>query len=398
MPGTVALIVAAGSGKRFGAEVPKQYARLAGEAVLTHTVRAFAAHDAVDKVCVVIAEGYDEEYGSAVADISGTNLLPSVPGGATRQASVRNGLEALAPLSPDLVLIHDGARPFPSAKLIDDCIGGLGTSQGVFAAIPVTDTLRRMGSKPGPSQTPAPSQIIDRANLWRAQTPQGFHFGAILEAHRKAASGEHTDDVSVAEAAGLVVSVIEDSPDNFKITNRQDLMLAEAMLGRINQMTRTGFGYDVHRFQRGRPMYLCGVHLTDSELGLKGHSDADVALHALTDALLGAVGAGDIGEHFPPSDKKWSDAPSKIFVARAMEEIRKRGGTLVNADITIICEVPKIQPVRAAMRARVAELLECDESAVNIKATTTEGLGFTGREEGIAAQVVVSVALRATTP
>ncbi len=387
MPGTVALIVAAGSGKRFGSEIPKQYARLAGEAVLTHTVRAFTAHDAIDKVCVVIADGHEAEYLGAVAGLPQTNLLAPVPGGATRQASVRRGLEALAGLSPHLVLIHDGARPFVSKKLIDDCITALGASQGVFAAIPVTDTLRRLSDTTGSSQT------IDRKNLWQAQTPQGFHFGAILEAHRKAAPGDYTDDVGVAEAAGLAVTVVEASPDNFKITTQEDLVLAEARSGRTDQMTRTGFGYDVHRFERGRPMYLCGVHLADSELGLKGHSDADVALHALTDALLGAVGAGDIGQHFPPTEAKWSDAPSEIFIAGAMEEIRKRGGTLVNADITIICEVPKIEPARSAMRTRVAELLGCEESAVNIKATTTEGLGFTGREEGIAAQAVVSVAL-----
>lgn len=387
MPGTVALIVAAGSGKRFGTETPKQYARLAGEAVLTHTVRAFVAHDAVDKACVVIAEGYEEEYRAAVSGLPPEALFAPVTGSTTRQASVRNGLEALANQSPDLVLIHDAARPFVSDKLIDDCVAGLGISEGVFAAIPVTDTLRRMGNARGGTQT------IDRKNLWRAQTPQGFHFNAILDAHRKAASKDYTDDVAVAEAAGLASVVVEDSSENFKVTTRDDLALAEARFGRTNQMTRTGFGYDVHRFERGRPMYLCGVHLADSQLGLKGHSDADVALHALTDALLGAVGAGDIGEHFPPSDLKWSAAPSHIFVAGAMEEIRKRGGTLVNADITIICELPKIDPVRGAMRTRVAELLGCKEDAVNIKATTTEGLGFTGREEGIAAQAVVSVAL-----
>lgn len=387
MPRTVALIVAAGSGKRFGAPLPKQYANLAGQPVLTRTVEAFVSHPGIESICVVYAEGCEEDYRTAVQDLPQDRLLTPVVGGKTRQASVRNGLEALVALKPDLVLIHDGARPFASEQLITDCINGLQSSQGVFAAIPVTDTLRRISD--GATQT------IDRENLWRASTPQGFHFEAILQAHRAAVSDTATDDVAVAEAAGLSIAPIEDSADNFKITTREDLQMAEAKLGRQApaMITRTGLGYDVHRFERGRPMILCGIHLADSQLGLKGHSDADVALHALTDALLGAVGAGDIGEHFPPSDDKWKGAPSHIFVAGAMEEIAKRGGTFINADITIICEVPKINPIRAAMRTRVAELLGCREDAVNIKATTTEGLGFTGREEGVAAQAVVSVAL-----
>lgn len=387
MPGTVALIVAAGSGKRFGASLPKQYGNLAGKPVLTRTVQAFTGHPGVESVCVVYAEGFEEEYRAAVEGLPQDHLLAPVVGGKTRQVSVRNGLEALAGREPDLVLIHDGARPFVSEKLITECIAGLKLSQGVFAAIPVTDTLRRISD--GATQT------IDREDLWRAGTPQGFRFDVILQAHRAATGDAATDDVAVAEAAGLGVAPIEDSADNFKITTREDFQMAEAKLARQAppMITRTGLGYDVHRFERGRPMMLCGVHLVDSQLGLKGHSDADVALHALTDALLGAVGAGDIGEHFPPSDEKWKGAPSQIFIAGAMEEIRKRGGTFINADITIICETPKIDPVRGAMRIRVAELLGCREDAVNIKATTTEGLGFTGREEGVAAQAVVSVAL-----
>lgn len=387
MPRTVALIVAAGSGKRFGAPLPKQYADLAGEAVLTHTIRAFTGHPSIAGVCVVIAEGFEEDYSRAVAGLPADRLMSPVIGGTTRQASVKNGLEALTASPPDLILIHDGARPFPSHDLIENCIRGLETSSTVFAAIPVTDTLRRI--------TGNATQTIDRSNLWRAQTPQGFDFEAITEAHRKAAVGNFTDDVAVAEADGMAATPIEDSKDNFKITTTEDLQMAEAKLGRQTPglVTRTGLGYDVHRFERGAPMILCGVHLVDSQLGLKGHSDADVALHALTDALLGAVGAGDIGQHFPPSDDKWKGAPSHIFIAGAMEEIAKRGGTFINADITIICESPKIGPVRSAMRTRVAELLGCAEDAVNIKATTTEGLGFTGREEGVAAQAVVSVAL-----
>lgn len=387
MSSNVALIVAAGRGKRFGRPIPKQYASLTGEPVLRHTLRAFLNHKDLDQVCVVIGQGYEAEYQEAIAGLAPGKLLEPVIGGETRQLSVRNGLEALAASAPDLVLIHDGARPFASHKLIDDCLLGLKTSKAVFAAVPVTDTLRRI--VPGDETL----STVDRRDLWAAQTPQGFRFPEILKAHRDVTSSDLTDDIAVAEAAGLTAIPITDTRDNFKITTQEDLAMAEAKPAQVPLISRTGFGYDVHRFERGRPMYLCGVHLADSQLGLKGHSDADVALHALTDALLGAVGAGDIGEHFPPTDDKWKGAPSHIFIAGALDEIRKRNGRIVNVDITIICETPKIDPVRAAMRTRVAELLECATSAVNVKATTTEGLGFTGREEGIAAQAVVSVAL-----
>lgn len=395
MSSNVALIVAAGQGKRFGAPLPKQYAALHGEPVLSHTIRAFLTHTDIDLVCVVIGSDCEAEYAEAIKDLSPGKILEPVIGGETRQRSVRNGLEALAANTPDLVLIHDGARPFASHTMIDDCLLGLKASRAVFAAVPVTDTLRRI--VPGEKA----SSTVDRDNLWAAQTPQGFHFGDILKAHRDAPFDDLTDDIAVAEAAGLAAAPITDTRDNFKITTQEDLAMAEAKLAQsassgVPLISHSGFGYDVHRFERGRPMYLCGVHLADSPLGLKGHSDADVALHALTDALLGAVGAGDIGEHFPPSDNKWKGAPSHIFIAGALEEIRKRKGQIVNVDITIICETPKIDPVRAAMRTRVAELLECSEAAVNVKATTTEGLGFTGREEGIAAQAVVSVALPLT--
>lgn len=387
MPGNVALIVAAGHGKRFGARRPKQYLEIGGKPVLFHTIQAFITHAAVDRVCVVIAEGFEEDYRSATAGLADDRLLPPVTGGATRQASVRSGLEALEDVRPDLVLIHDGARPFVTSELINDCLIGLKSSKAVFAAVRVTDTLRRI------EQGKDKSGTIERENLWAAQTPQGFHFADILAAHQNAPSQDMTDDIAVAEAAGMTPLPITGTRDNFKITTREDLAMAEAHLAQAPMISHAGFGYDVHRFERGRAMYLCGVHIADSPMGLKGHSDADVALHALTDALLGAVGAGDIGEHFPPSEEKWKGAPSHIFIAGALDEIRARGGRIINVDITIICEIPKIDPVRGAMRTRVAQLLGCDETAVNVKATTTEGLGFTGREEGIAAQAVVSVAL-----
>jgi 2-C-methyl-D-erythritol 4-phosphate cytidylyltransferase/2-C-methyl-D-erythritol 2,4-cyclodiphosphate synthase len=387
MPGNVALIVAAGLGKRFGGPQPKQYLEISGKPVLFHTIQAFVAHAAIDCVCVVIAEGFEEDYRSAISTLATEKLLPPVTGGTTRQASVRNGLEALQTSAPDIVLIHDGARPFVTSALIGECLIGLKTSRAVFAGVRVTDTLRRITSARESSGT------VDRNDLWAAQTPQGFHFADILAAHQNAPPEDMTDDIAVAEAAGLTPRPITSTRDNFKITTREDLAMAQTHMAHAPMISHAGFGYDVHRFERGRAMYLCGVHLADSPMGLKGHSDADVALHALTDALLGAVGAGDIGEHFPPSEEKWKGAPSHIFIAGALAEIRKRGGRIINVDITIICETPKIGPVRGAMRTRVAQLLEIPVTAVNVKATTTEGLGFTGREEGIAAHAVVSVAL-----
>ena len=387
------LIVAAGAGKRFGGEKPKQYQDLAGLPVLSHTLRAFLALDAVGLIQPVIAEGYEAEFieASEAAGVD-TRVLTPVCGGATRQASVRAGLEALSDHGPDLVLIHDGARPFPAATMVSEMIHTLDQgAEGAFAGVPVSDTLRRI-SAGGYSEG-----TVSREGLWRAQTPQGFHFAAILAAHREAAQDDFTDDVALAEAGGISVQVVRDTASNFKITNPEDLAMAEAMLadekaGPVME-TRIGYGYDVHRYEEGRAMILCGVTFDESPVGLKGHSDADVALHALTDALLGAVGEGDIGTHFPPSDEKWKGAPSSVFVKNAADRLVAKGGQLVNADVTLICEAPRIGPRREEMRASVADLLGTSVSRVNIKATTTEGLGFTGRREGIAAEAVVSVAL-----
>lgn len=385
---TAVLIVAAGAGKRFGAEIPKQYAILGGKPVLAHTLQAFEDMGLVDLIAVVIGEGYEADYEKAASGL--LKAQTPVPGGATRQASVRAGLEALASHAPDIVLIHDGARPFPSEQTVTQMIASLreGTP-GTFAGLPVSDTLRRIDDDERSEGT------VPREGLWRAQTPQGFAFEAILTAHRAATHDEYTDDVALAEASNMQVKAILDESSNFKITTPDDLKMAEAMINQSMPEYRTGYGYDVHRYEEGRMMVLCGVEFPESERGLKGHSDADVALHALTDAILGAIGEGDIGQHFPPSDAIWKGAPSSLFVEDAVRRVEERAGRIVNADVTIICEAPKIGPRRAEMQEKLAELLKISASRINVKATTTEGLGFTGRREGIATEAVVSIALPA---
>lgn len=376
-----AVIVAAGRGSRAGPGAPKQYRLLAGEPVLRRTLAAFAYHPDISAVQAVIHPDDAEAYETAAHGLS--HLLPAMPGGATRQASVLAGLEALAgTVAPDLVLIHDGARPFVSRRLISDCIAGLASHDGVLAALPLTDTIRQ-GAKGIAGET------VPRDGLWRAQTPQGFRFMSILAAHRAAAGGDFTDDAAVAAAAGIHVALIEGDEDNFKITSGADLERAERMLMRGDE-TRTGMGYDVHRFGPGDHVWLCGVKVPHIA-GLEGHSDADVGLHALTDAILGAIGAGDIGKHFPPSDPLWKGASSDRFLAHAAQLARDAGGTISNVDVTLVCEAPKISPHTDAMCTRIAAILEIDVSRVSVKATTTEGLGFTGRREGIAAQAVATL-------
>jgi 2-C-methyl-D-erythritol 4-phosphate cytidylyltransferase / 2-C-methyl-D-erythritol 2,4-cyclodiphosphate synthase len=387
------LVVAAGSSNRFGGPRPKQYEDLGGKSVLHRTLNAFVSHPGVYRICVAIADGYESEFEEALSGLNEGVLPTAVRGGATRQGSVRLGLESLADEAPDLVLIHDGARPFPDGLVVSKIIQKLEHNpelDGAFAALPATDTLRRI------DETGQSFQTVAREGLWRAQTPQGFRFKAILAAHRNAMHDDFTDDVAVGEAQGLKCVVVDDVTSNFKISTQADLQLAQSMVEASSarpSVTRTGFGYDVHRFEKGRPLFLCGVELEDESEGLKGHSDADVALHALVDALLGALGMGDIGQHFPPSDLQWKDAPSSFFIESTMEKLRNLGGTLNNADITLICEKPKIAHHREKMRLRVAELLDVFPQDVNIKATTTEGLGFAGRGEGIAAQAIVSVSL-----
>ncbi len=378
-----ALIVAAGRGTRAGPGGPKQYRLLAGEPVLRRTLAAFAAHPGVDVVMAVIHPEDREAYDAAANGLP--KLAIACAGGETRQASVRLGLEALSKLAPSRVLIHDGARPLVSAAIISRSIAALDTHQGALVALPVTDTVRRAADG-------FAGETIPRDGLWRAQTPQAFHFSSILEAHRKAQGADLTDDVAVAAAAGIAVAMIEGDEANMKITSADDLARAERMIAGGGE-TRTGMGYDVHRFGTGDHVTLCGVRVPHSH-GLVGHSDADAGLHALTDAILGAIGQGDIGQHFPPSDAQWKGASSDRFLAHAVKLAEAAGARVVHVDVTLICERPKIGPVRDAMRARVAEILGIAVERISIKATTTEGLGFTGRGEGLAAQALATLSFR----
>jgi 2-C-methyl-D-erythritol 4-phosphate cytidylyltransferase/2-C-methyl-D-erythritol 2,4-cyclodiphosphate synthase len=388
--GTVALIVAAGRGSRFGGDIPKQYRLLGGKAVLRHAAERLLAHPGISEVRVVISPEDRARYDEAVSDLA---LLAPVAGGATRQQSVRNGLESLVSLAPDAVLIHDAARPFVDEGVIDRVLEGLSRAPGAIAALPIVDTIKR--AQDGAAGTPRIETTTSRDRLWRAQTPQGFRFDAILSAHRAAAAMEHTDDAAVAEASGLAVELVLGSEENFKITTEGDLQRAGRLLGGGSGWEyRSASGYDVHRFAPGDAIMLCGIRVPHSA-ALEGHSDADVGLHALTDALLGAIGAGDIGQHFPPSDPKWRGANSSKFLAHAGELVSSKGGRITHLDVTIICERPKVGPHRAAMVERIAAILGLEKDRVSVKATTTEGLGFTGRSEGIAAQATATVALPA---
>lgn len=377
-----ALVVAAGRGTRLGGRLPKQYLPLGGRPLLRHTLEALRAHPRIAGIAAVIHPDDRPLYEEAAR---GLDLLPPVAGGAQRQDSVRNGLEALAAHRPSRVLIHDGARPFIDAAVIDRVIGALDAAPGAIAALPIRDTVKHETGG-------HVARTVERAGLWRAQTPQGFHFEAIVAAHRAAAGSELTDDAAVAERAGLSVALVEGSEDNFKVTTADDLGRAERLLAARLGDVRTGHGFDVHAFGPGDSVRLCGVAIPH-ERGLVGHSDADVGLHALTDAILGALGAGDIGMHFPPSDPRWRGASSDRFLRHAADLVAEAGGILAHADVTLVCERPKVGPHRAAMIARIAEILRIDERRVSVKATTTEKLGFTGRGEGIAASAVATIRL-----
>ncbi len=384
MPGTVALVVAAGRGSRFGATHPKQYAPLAGRPVLRHALETFRRHPGIDAIQAVI---HPDDRAMYAAAAEGLGLPDAVAGGATRQESVQNGLLSLAPHAPTRVLIHDGARPLIGPAVIDRVLDALGQAPGAIAALPVIDTLKRGGADGRITAT------LERTGLWRAQTPQGFNYTAILAAHDAARGQNLTDDAAVAEQAGLTVRLVEGAPENFKVTTQEDLVRAEHWLrGETLGETRVGQGFDVHRFGPGSQVMLCGIAVPH-DAGLLGHSDADVGLHALTDAILGALGAGDIGSHFPPSDPQWRGADSGQFVRHAADLVRSQGGALVHADVTLICERPKVGAYREAMVARVAALLDIGLKRVSVKATTTEELGFTGRREGIAAQAVATIRL-----
>jgi 2-C-methyl-D-erythritol 4-phosphate cytidylyltransferase/2-C-methyl-D-erythritol 2,4-cyclodiphosphate synthase len=379
MGGCYAIVVAAGRGSRLGGDLPKQYREIGGRTLLARSAGAFVDHPEIAGVRVVIHPDDRMHYDAATA---GLDLLPPVPGGSSRQESVYFGLRSLAQAAPDSVLIHDGARPFIAAETISAVIGALDTSPGAIAAVPVVDTLKR-------ARAGTIAGTVEREGLWRAQTPQGFRYDAILAAHTAAAGEALTDDAAVAERAGIAVALVESAEENFKVTTEDDLDRARRLLGGGGDI-RTGMGFDVHRFGPGDHVWLCGIAVPHDH-GLIGHSDADAGLHALTDAILGAISEGDIGRHFPPGDPQWKDAPSALFLARAGELVGEHQGDILGLDLTLICEAPRIGPHVAAMTARVAEILDLAPGRVSVKATTTERLGFTGRGEGIAAQAVATV-------
>ncbi|MCI1545546.1 MAG: 2-C-methyl-D-erythritol 2,4-cyclodiphosphate synthase [Acetobacter indonesiensis] len=377
-----AILLAAGTGSRYaatsGSETPKQYVLLAGLPVIRHAAEALMPH-----VTCLQPVGHPDSLRDA---LDGLDTLPPVAGGETRQASVRAGLEALDALpddqKPDLVLVHDGARPYVTATLVQNVIAALADHPGAIPAVPVADTLKR-------EESGVIAGTVSRDHLYRAQTPQGFRFGLFRDLHRSASSLSATDDAKLLEDAGFSVALVRGDEDNIKLTYEDDLVRLERLIG-PTLLPRVGLGYDVHAFEEGRPLILCGITVPHTK-GLAGHSDADVGIHALCDAIYGALAEGDIGRHFPPSQNEWKDADSARFLVHAGQRIRERGGMLINADLTMICERPKIGPHAEAMRQRLADLLQVEIGRISVKATTSERLGFTGREEGIACTAAVSV-------
>ncbi|MFI4961472.1 MAG: bifunctional 2-C-methyl-D-erythritol 4-phosphate cytidylyltransferase/2-C-methyl-D-erythritol 2,4-cyclodiphosphate synthase [Hyphomicrobiales bacterium] len=386
MAGVAAVIVAAGRGLRAGADIPKQFRQIGGAPMIRQSLVTLLEHPEVDVVQPVIhPEDVEMFRSSAVA----LEILPPVFGGATRQASVRAGLEALAARQPAIVLIHDAARPFASAALVSRAIAAAERSGAAIPALPVTDTVKTVDAAGWVDKT------LDRNSLRLVQTPQSFAFPALLEAHRRAAAADRddfTDDAALAEWAGLKVSVFEGEPGNIKITNAGDFARAEAMQFAALGDVRIGTGIDVHAIGPGDHVTLGGIRIAHDR-ALTGHSDADVVLHALVDAILGALAEGDIGVHFPPSDPQWRGASSDRFLAFAIERLAKRGGRIAHLDINIVCEAPRIGPHRDAMRAKIAALAHIAIERVAVKATTSEKLGFTGRGEGIAAYATATVRL-----
>jgi 2-C-methyl-D-erythritol 4-phosphate cytidylyltransferase/2-C-methyl-D-erythritol 2,4-cyclodiphosphate synthase len=382
MQQAAAILAAAGRGVRFGAEKPKQYLLLAGEPVIRHSARVLRAHPAIGAIIAAVAE---EDRSCAEAALAGLDVR-LVTGEATRTGSVRAALAALRCDPPGAVLIHDAARPSLSAGVIDRVLAALHGADGSAPALPLADALKRIDAQ---------GRVIDdvaRDGLMRVQTPQGFDFARLLAAYDALpVDANLPDDIAVAQRAGLVIRLTSGDPDLEKLTFPHDLARAELRLA-ASGATHVGFGVDAHRFGPGAFVTLCGVELAHDQ-GLLGHSDADAAWHALTDALLGALGEGDIGDHFPPTDLRWKGAPSRIFLAFAGERVRARGGRIINVDITILAEAPRIKPHRSAMQKSTAEVLGLDPRRVGVKATTTEKMGFTGRGEGLAAQASASVFL-----
>ena len=369
------MIVAAGSGSRMGAGLPKQYRPIGGRPVLAHAVESFTRNPRVDAIEVVIGPDQQDLAARALRNLGVERFIV---GGETRDRSVRNGLEAVA---TDIVLVHDAARPFCPPQVVDRLLDALRDHSGAVPVLPASDTLARAGETLG--------EPIDRSGAVRVQTPQAFDTAVLRSSFESWSAPPPTDEATVVRAAGHSVAAVEGDPMLDKLTAPADWQRAEAMLA-ARLVPRTGIGFDVHGFSGPGPVMLGGIAVPN-ERGLAGHSDADVILHAITDALLGAAGLGDIGEHFPPSDTQWKGASSDLFLAHAARLIRDAGGIIDHVDCTLIAEEPRVGPHRAAMRCRIAEILGLDEAQVSVKATTTEGLGFTGRREGIAAQAVASI-------
>lgn len=377
------LIVAAGQSKRLGDDIPKQYQVLGDVSVLTRTLTPFVNHDRISSIVCVINESHRAFYDAATV---GFTLESPVNGGDTRQQSVYNGLKALQKTNPDYVLIHDAARPFITESLINGLITALESGhKAVLPCLPVVDTLKRV-------ENGLVQETVSREQLYRAQTPQAFCYKTILSAHESHKNQSVTDDVALMELVSIETKSILGSEDNIKLTYPSDFEKARERIMQKPQDIRMGQGFDVHRFEDGDHLWLCGVKIPHTK-GLKGHSDADVAMHALTDALYGSIAAGDIGVHFPPSEGTWKNAESHIFLSHAAAMVQEKGGVINNIDITIICEEPKIAPHQSAMRQRLASILNIPADKISVKATTTEKLGFTGRGEGIAAQALVTIAL-----
>ena len=386
MAQVAAVVVAAGQGLRAGGEIPKQFRRIAGETLLERALSAFAEAPDVTFVQPVIRPD-DVDLVRRLTD--GMNVLEPVAGGATRHASVRAGLEALVACTPDIVLVHDAARPFASASLITRAIAAAEKTGAAIPALPVTDTVKRIDS------TGTIEATLDRNSIRLVQTPQAFAFPALFDAHRRALAqgrNDFTDDAALAEWAGIKVSVFAGEPGNIKFTTPEDFARAEAIQSAGLGDVRTGSGLDVHAFGPGDHVTLGGIRIPHVQ-ALTGHSDADVALHALTDAILGALADGDIGAHFPPSDPQWRGASSDRFLTFAVERVRARGGRIAHLDLTIVCEAPRIGEHRDRMRANIANLAGIGIERVGVKATTSEKLGFTGRGEGIAAYATATIRL-----
>ena len=385
-----AIVVAAGRGLRAGGDLPKQFRSIGGEPVVRASLALFANHPDIAQVQPVIHPDDVQMFAQAT---QGLTILPPVYGGATRQASVRAGLEAL-PSPPDIVLIHDAARPLATPALVSRAIAAATAAQAAVPALPVIDTVKSVSNSGRVLET------LDRSALRIIQTPQAFSFAALLDAHRRAAvTGmfDFPDDAALAEWAGMAVTTFEGERGNVKLTTADDFARAEAERAALLADVRTGSGFDVHAFGDGDHVMLGGVRIVHGR-GLMGHSDADVALHALTDALLGALADGDIGDHFPPSDERWRNAASDQFLAFAAERVRARGGLIAHLDVTIVCEEPRIGPHRDLMRERIAAIAGVSAARVAVKATTSEKLGFTGRGEGIAALATATVRLPWSAP